>query len=329
MPKNSNDKARLLCLLKIFERYSDSEHPLSVADIISRLLEQGIAVTRQTLYKDMEELSLWGYEVRAVRGKSYGYYLCNRLFTLPELKLLTDATQSARFIDQQSRKALIDKIASLASTHEALALKRQLYITGSALKRDMARIYRNIDIIYEAISGKRKIRYKYYDLTPDKTLVARHNGAYYEVTPYALVWDDENYYLVAYDEREGEFKHFRVDKLGDVYALESAALDLQGLNAPDLSKYAEQLFGMYNGESTLVRLVCHNSLAGVIADKFGQEVTFFKQDSEHFFVNVRVKISPNFFSWLMMFSDRIKIDSPEETKKQYKELLLKTAKIYE
>ena len=328
MPKNSNDRARLICLAGVFEKYSDEEHPLTVGMLMNMLAESGISVTRQTLYKDFEELSLWGYPVKAVRGREYGYYLDKRTFELAELKLMVDAVQSARFIDREKCALLIDKLGSLTSVHRALRLKRQVY----AVKKkdaDIGRIYENIDMIHEAISLSRKIRYKYYDWSPEKRRVARHNGAYYVATPVALIWDDENYYLVAYDEGEKKIKHFRVDKLGRVYMLEEPASRNETIEKLDLALYSEQVFGMYSGRQELVTLVCHNSLAGVIVDKFGQDVTFFREGAEHFSISVRVMVSPNFFSWILMFGSKIKIKAPASVVNEFKSTLLTVAKEYE
>jgi len=328
MPKSSNDRQRLICLARIFEKYSDGEHPLSVADICSHLAREGISVTRQTVYKDVEELVLLGYDIVSVRGKKYGYYLRSRVFDLAELKLMVDAVQSAKFIDGASGQRLIDKLSSLTSVHRAGKLKRQVYVREKKTE-GMEQIYENIDLIHESIAQKKMIRYKYYDWSPEKKRVARHGGRYYHVTPLALVWDDENYYLVAYDGDSDEIKHFRVDKLGKVYITEDNAQSNEKTKALDLAKYSEQVFGMYSGRSELVTLICENRLAGVIIDKFGEDVTFFKEDGEHFSVSVRVMISPNFYSWVLMFRDKIRIKAPAGIAKEYADMLIKVAGYYE
>lgn len=328
MGKGINDKFRLVYLIELLERSSDEEHPLSIADISAHLDTLGVSSSRQTLYKDVEDLRAIGYDVINVKREGrYGYYLGKRTFDLAELKLMVDAVQSARFIEGGKNSTLIDKIGTLTSTYRAGKLKRQVYIADRSGDYS-EEIYKNIDSIHEAIYSRVRIRYKYYEWSAEKTKVARHNGRYYKVTPIALIWDSENYYLVAYDAEADNVKHFRVDKLGKVQITDERADDNEKIANVDLTKYSSQVFGMYGGESELVTLVCENSLAGVVIDKFGEKVTFFKEDEGHFSVNVRVMISPNFFSWLFMFGDKIRIKEPRGVAESYVKILAKTLDIY-
>lgn len=310
MPKSAGDKYRLCYLIDILEKNTDEEHPLSVNEICERLEALGAKATRQTLYKDVEDLRYLGYDVVLTRGKKYGYYLASRKFDLAELKLMVDAVQAARFIRGENIGMLIDKIGTLTSTYRAGKLKRQVYIRERSTPLDRS-IYENIDVIHEAIASRVKIKYKYYDWTPEKQRVARHNGKYYLVTPVALIWDDENYYLVAHDGEEDRIKHFRVDKLGRVYLTNESAEVCDTVQRLDLDEYSSKVFGMYGGRDELVTLICDNSLAGVIIDKFGDQVTFFKEDDSHFSVSVRVMISPNFYSWVFMFLGKVTIKAPQ------------------
>ena len=321
MGKGGNDKFRLVYLIDIFEKSSDEEHPISIREISKKLDALGVSSSRQTLYKDIEDLKSIGYDIVCVKKEGrYGYYLSGRTFDLAELKLMVDAVQSARFITGVNNGALIDKIGTLTSTYRAGQLKRQVYVAdrGGDYGRE---IYENIDRIHEAIYCKVRIRYKYYEWSADKVKVARHSGNYYTATPIALIWDSENYYLVAYDAEADNIKHFRVDKLGRVYLTNEKADENDKIACLDLAKYSSQVFGMYGGDSELVTLVCENSLAGVVIDKFGQQVTFFKEDEKRFSVRVRVMLSPNFFSWVFMFGGRIEIKSPDNVVKKYVDTL--------
>lgn len=309
MPKNAGDKLRLVYLIDIFKKYSDEEHSLSVSDIIGMLDELNVSATRQTIYKDIEDLRFLGYDIVQTREPRYGYCLCKREFDLAELKLMVDAVQAANFISGSDCDKLINKLGSMTSLSRAGKLKRQVYsLDRSGASRNG--IFAAIDSIHEAIAQNVKIRFRYYDRNEKKELVARHDGEFYLVTPVALIWDDENYYLVAFDAKEQCIKHFRVDKTGDLSLTSEKSDKNDAIDNLDLSEYNKQVFGMYGGKSELVTLNCLNSLAGVIIDRFGENVTFFNKDDSHFEISVRVKLSPNFFSWIAAFGTKIKITAP-------------------
>jgi len=327
MPKNAGDKLRLIHLVKIFEKYSDGEHTLSVSDLQKKLEERGISATRQTIYADIYDLQSLGYGVICQRGAMNRYYLSEREFNLAELKLMVDAVQSAKFIPGGDASRLIDKISSLTSVYRAGKLKRQIYLLDRAAVADRA-IFDRIDDIHEAIADKALIKFRYFDRNEKKELIARHNGEFYTVSPVTLIWDDENYYLVAFDEKEGVIKHFRVDKIGDLSITDKKAPLHPEIEKLDLSSYSKQVFGMYGGRRELVTLECVNSLSGVMIDRFGKDVTFFRKDDRRFTLTVGVNISPNFYSWIAAFGDKIKITAPESVLDEFCKMLENILKGY-
>ncbi|MBQ1888460.1 MAG: WYL domain-containing protein, partial [Firmicutes bacterium] len=211
--KGDNQKLKMLYLVKLFSEETDDRHYLTMSQIIEKLAECGVNADRKTIYLDLEELRHFGMDIIAdKRGRECFYYLGGRDFELPELKLLVDSVQSAKFITDRKSKELIKKLESLASRYEGSQLNRQVFISGR-IKTMNESIYYNIDKLHEAIGADSRIRFKYYQWNVEKQMELRRDGAWYEVSPWGLIWDDENYYLVGYDAEEGKIKHYRVDKM--------------------------------------------------------------------------------------------------------------------
>lgn len=212
MAKGSNQKLKLMYLFKILMENTDETHSISMSDILFKLKDYGITAERKSIYNDLESLRQYGVDIVGVqRDRTYYYNVANRQFELAELKLLVDSVQSAKFLTTKKSNELIKKIEGLASKYEASKLQRQVYVT-KRVKTMNESIYYNVDNIHTAIAGNRQIRFQYFQWNIKKKMELRHNGEYYRVSPWALSWDDENYYLVAYDDTEKIIKHFRVVK---------------------------------------------------------------------------------------------------------------------
>lgn len=311
MPKNYGQKLRPLHVLRLLWERTDEEHALTCGDILSALKGLGIEAERKTVYDDIAQLELFGFDIAQSRGKDGGYRLVSRDFELSELVLLADAVQSSRFITEKKSDALIKKLSSLASVFEAKQLTRQVHVAGRIKNMDET-IFYNVDAIHKAINENRQIRFTYVDWNEKKESVARHGGAVYRVSPWALCWDDENYYLVAYDGEAGKIKHYRVDKMQRISLWDEEREGQDAAKAFDIGTYSGRLFSMFGGEERFVSLLCKNSRAGVIIDRFGKDVPFRKADSEHFELTVKVALSTHFYTWLMNFGSDIIITSPKE-----------------
>lgn len=330
MAKGSNQKLKILRILDLMRERTDEEHPLTIEQIMAALEAQGLEVRdRKSVYADLEELKMYGADlVGERRGKAFVYYLASRDFELPELKLLTDAVQSARFITPEKTRRLVEKIEGLASVHQARELQRQVYVANRG-KTLNEKIYYNVDALHNAISAGRQITFLYFEWTltwgrskVEKTL--RRGGQRYRTSPLALVWEDENYYLVGYDSTAGENRHYRVDKMQDI-RIEEAVRDPAGSRDLDPARYTMQTFGMFGGREETVKLRFVNSLIGVVIDRFGPDVFLSREDEGHFLATVQVQLSPQFRSWLFGFGGRVAIVEPagaaEEMKQQLKEAL--------
>ncbi len=221
MSKLSNQKLKLMYLLKILFEKTDTEHSLTVPDLINELKKYDINAERKSIYNDIDSLKSYGIDIRCKKSKTYSYYVADRTFELAELKLLADAVASSKFITERKSKDLIRKISSLASSYEALQLKRQVYV-ADRVKTMNEKIYSNVDSIHLAVAMHRQISFKYFEFTVDKKKRYRNNGEKYTASPYALTWQDENYYLIADCEKHEGVSHFRVDKMEDIEILEEA-----------------------------------------------------------------------------------------------------------
>lgn len=326
MPKSSNQRLKLLYLLKILSENTDEEHGLTLQKITEELSAYGIEVERKTLYSDIDALNEFGVEIEKRKNKTVTYHMISRSFELAELKLLVDAVQSSKFISPTKSEKLIEKLSSLVSRHDGSKLKRQVYVSNR-IKSMNESIYYSIDYIHEAINNDKKISFLYFEWNSKKEKVFRHGGKTYVVSPKALTWDDENYYLIAYD--EGKIKHFRVDKMQKIAPVdEKREGDEEFLNF-DMALYSKKTFGMFGGREERVTLRCRDSLAGIIIDRFGQDTPFTKADDGHFDVSVKVSVSPIFFGWVLNFESDIEIISPPSVRDEFRALLKSTLEKYD
>ena len=324
----SNSKLRTLYIMKILMERTDEQHVMSSADLEKALAAYGLTADRKTIYSDVETLQEFGLDILQVRGGvKQGWYIGARDFELPELKLLVDAVQSSKFITEKKSMELISKIEKLAGENDARHLQRDVYIINR-IKAGNETIYYNVDSIHEAILSNRRIMFHYTEWNMNKELVFRKNGEYYEVSPWAVTWDDENYYLIAYEEASGLIKHYRVDKMKDVLVMESERSGKEKFDDFDLASYAKKTFGMYGGRDESVSLICDRDLAGVMIDRFGRDVMLIPEDEGHFTVSVTVSVSPQFFGWLTGLGDGVRISGPEKVRKEYVEFVHDIIKAY-
>jgi len=327
MAKSSNQKIKILYLMKIFTEYTDNDHGLSVEEIISMLAEYGVVAERKAIYDDIETLRTFGMDIEKRKDKTVRYHLLSREFELPELKLLVDAVQSSKFITRKKSNELIKKIERSASKYEATQLERQVFV-ANRIKTMNESIYYTVDYLHEAIITNRMISFHYFDWNEKKEKQQRHGGKLYIASPWALSWDNENYYMIAFDSDLQKIKHYRVDKMLDISLLDRERDGKDTFANFDMALYSKKVFGMYGGEEEIVCLRCKNSLAGVIIDRFGLDTSFFKYDNDHFEVNVKIALSPVFLTWVMNFGAEMKIVSPQNVIDKCKALAQEILDIY-
>lgn len=329
MPRSDKQKLKLMYLIKLFEERTDVSHGLSMTDIIEALSEEGITAERKSIYADISALNEFGFDiVKDNEGKACVYKLVERDFEIAELKLLVDAVQSSKFITESKSNKLIKKIEGLASNNEAKSLHRQVYV-ANRIKTTNESVYYNVDDIQKAISENHKVSFQYFQWNPNKEKELRHNGMRYEISPWALTWDDENYYMVGYDSKERKIKHYRVDKMLKIEIMADSKREGKALfKDMDMAVYSKKIFGMFGGVEETVVLECKNGISGVIIDRFGTEVDIIKRATDSFTVRVNVQISPQFLGWVFSLGENIKIISPDSVIKRMRDEIARIQGIY-
>ena len=311
MPKGTNWKFKLYRLAQIMQEQTDEDHYITMPEIKEELAKYDVTADRKSIYTDLRDLSVLGVEVEGEPVVNrYHYHVVNRAFELPELRLLVDAIQSSRFITEKKTNALIKKLEMLVSKYDAQKLQRQVYVSGR-IKTMNESIYYTVDTIHNAISENKKIKFQYYQWNVKKEMELRHNGAWYHISPWGLSWDDENYYLIAYDSNEGIIKHFRVDKMLYIKSNGKGREGRQAFKSFDMAAYARKMFGMYGGKEEWVRIECDNSFAGVMIDRFGKDVSMIRLDDKRFVVNAEVAVSRQFLAWIIGLGEGVTLAGPQ------------------
>lgn len=313
-------KNRILYVFKYLWEHSDENHPATVYDIIDYLAGIGISAGRKTVADDIGQLQEYGYDIVCNKSRQNQYFIGERDFELPELKMLVDAVQAAKFITPKKSKSLIKKLTGMASPFQAGELKRQLYIDGR-VKTTNENVYYIVDLLYSAINEKKQVTFKYYEYTPEKKKVFKHNGQLYIFSPYDLVWSNDSYYVFGFSESHGKVVKFRVDRMYKPKLTEAAAVKKP--SEYNITKFCQQVFMMYDAECCTVELLCENSLMKTIIDRFGDKVETKTMDCGHFVATVEVSCSPTFFAWIFTYSGKLKILSPKHIVTAYKEHLTK------
>ncbi len=326
MKKGLHTKEKLFRVLMFLFDATDSEHGVSVGEVIEHLATFDIHAERKSVYDDFETLGALGFPVGRLGTRPEKYYLQERVFESAELKLLTDAIVASNFITKERSRALIAKLSRFAGERQAAQLSRTVYVERRA-KTENTAVLATIDGLHRALRENRQVSYRYFDYSCKKEKTYHRDGALYILSPYALVWREENYYLIAYDAQADSLKHFRVDKIEALDVLPEPVIRPPKYLRFDPAEYAGKVFAMYGGEEALVTLRCAARLAGVIIDRFGTEPTFFSS-GDGFRVTLRVALSPNFYAWVMSFGADMEILSPPYVREQMQSHLLRAVRLY-
>ncbi len=315
MPHVGGQKYKILNEYQILMNESDENHQINAIEMTRRLKARGIAAERKTVYKDMDTLMEAGIDV--VKGAK-GYYIASRIFELAELKLLVDAVGASKFISQKKTKELVDKISSMASIDDAAQLQRQVVVPEKRVKGN-EKIFYTIDVIYQCLDDNKKMSFKYQDWTLTKELKPRHGGKVYRVSPAFLLRNDENYYLVAYDEDALDIRHYRVDKMISAEELSEERNGIDVINNLNPHEYARQHISMFAGDERTVTIRFEQRLIGVVLDKFGSEIDVRADGDTHLKARISVAVSPQLYGWLTGIGATICF--PEEESQKFKEYL--------
>lgn len=320
MANQQNQKLKMLKIMDYLRKDTDEEHPITMPEIIARLEAEGISAERKSIYTDLAILEDYGMDVIQSKSRTNGgYYLGSRDFELPEVKLLVDAVSASKFITEKKSTELVKKLEALVSKEQAKQLHRQVVVMDR-LKGGSEEIYYAVDVIYNCIDNDCRMQFQYVEWTADGELQLRHDGAFYEVSPAFLLWDNENYYLVAYDEKSKGIRHYRVDKIRNASAMDVPRGGKNERKALRLSDYSKRTFGMFAGEEETIRLRTSLEMAGVFRDRFGSDVVM-RQEGTDLFVRVSVQLSSQFYGWLAGLGSKVEVMGPEPVRSAYRDYL--------
>ena len=317
MAQDNCQKIKLLKLLELLRQETDEQHPLPTNAVCSKLACMGITCDRRTLAKDIALLNEQGYEVMWTWvGKEKGYYIEDRSFSVPELKILIDAVQAASFITDKKTAELIDKIADLGGSHRADIMKSNM-VCFNTRKHSNEAIYYNVGFLEDAIQQQKKVIFYYYDLNENGEKIYRRQGHHYVVEPVALVFNEDNYYLMVYSAKHDNTANYRVDRMEKVEIIDDSICEKALALRDSIGGYTEQAFKMYGGQPVDVVLEFGTKLIGVVYDKFGEDTKMIRS-GEKCIATVKVQISPVFWGWLFQFAGQMKVLSPDAVIIDYK-----------
>lgn len=312
MSRGTNQKFKFPYLMKIMQAKTDDQHSLTMPQIMDELEKYEVTAERKSIYADFQDMTdKFGIEIiKEQIGRETYYHVGSREFELAEVKLLIDAIQSSKFITERKSRELIKKLKSFVSEYQASQLQRQVFVQGRAKTMNES-IYYNVDDIHEAIGANKKISFKYYRWNIEKKLEERNHGIVFTVSPWALTWDDENYYLVAFDDYDQKIKHYRVDKMKQIKILDEFRLGKDEFKDFDMAAYSKMNFGMYSGNKEKVKIEFNNYMVGVFIDRFGKDITIVPIDEKSSYIHVDVAVSPQFFGWILSLGNEVKVTGPD------------------
>ena len=327
MPKGKQQKLKLYYLSRIMTEKTDDDHGLSIKEIQMQLSQYGCTADRKSLYDDLEALRVLGLDIIGEPyGGTYKYHVGQKMFDIAELKLLVDAVQSSKFITEKKSNDLIKKLTSMASDYEAAQLKRQVVVQGR-VKTMNESIYYVVDYIHHAISSNCQIMFEYMQWNLKKQLEKKRKEPY-KVSPWALIWADENYYMVAYDEKDGIMKHFRVDKMKSIAVLQEKRVGKDKFDEADIATYSTMNFAMHSGEKKDVKISFRDDKVGVIIDRFGKNISIHPSKKEGWSeTTVQVCVSNTFFGWIFSLGSEVTIAGPKDVVKMFEEEVAERAKL--
>lgn len=323
MGKENFSKIKLLKIWEILKQESDENRPMTTGQIIERLSDSGITCDRRTLYADIATLNSFGYEVVTQKGQhSNSYYIVDRSFDVPELRILIDAVQAASFISPKKTEELTNKIAALGGSYCADILKKNI-VEFNITKHNNEHIYYSVNGIENAILSGKKIKFQYFDLNEKQERKFRKSGEKYLVNPVTMVFSNDNYYLIGYHDNHDGVSIYRIDRMLNVSVSEqeiNKSIQPKGLS---VAKYRKQSFSMYGGETETVKFEADKDLLNVIYDKFGEDTQISLLNDGKITFTADVQISPIFLGWCCSFGERLIMVSPDNVVKQFTDYINK------
>lgn len=310
MARDNYRKVKLIKLLELLRQHTDEQHPMTTNQICAAMDQMGIPCDRRIVTQDVIALNELGYEIMATMiGHEKAYYVEDRGFSVPELKILIDAVHASSFITEKKSRELIEKIAALAGSHRAEVLKRNMVCFNNR-KHSNEKILYAVDTLEEAVLNQKKVIFLYFDLDENGQRVYRRDGHHYVVEPVALVFNEDNYYMVCYSSRHDSTSSYRIDRMDGVKIIDEPCSEKAVALRDEVASYTEQAFKMFGGQPEDVVLEFDRRLIGIVYDKFGEGVKMIPSGENKCIATLKVRISPTFWGWLFQFAGQMRVISP-------------------
>lgn len=317
MARDNRRKVKLLKLIELLRQHTDEQNPMTTSQVGAAMEAMGIPCDRRIIKRDVDSLNEMGYEVMVTSvGHENAYYIADRSFSIPELKILIDAVHASSFITEKKSEELIEKIAALAGSHRAEVLKRNM-VCFNTRKHSNEKILYSVDTLEEAILTQKKVIFLYFDLDENGERVYRRGGHHYVVEPIALVFNEDNYYLTCYSARHDSTSNYRIDRMDGVKIIEEPCCEKAISLRNEVAAYTEQAFKMFSGKIESVVLEFDRSLIGAVYDKFGENIKMMPSTESKVITTAKVRISPTFWGWLVQFGAQMRIVSPDYVIEEY------------
>lgn len=317
--KSDRKKLTLIYLQQLFVEKTDKTHFIRMPEILDYLAERGVFVDRRTIYTDLKLLNYAGFEVVGVQERGgYKYHHPSRLFDTTELKFLIDSIAASKFLTERKSKELIDKVKTLGNTFDNSALNRGV-LSPKRIKSMNDKVFKNLDLLYAAISSNSQITFQYMRWNTQRKLEAQRSGELYSASPCAVSLSDDNYYLIAFDSRTSNLRHYRIDKMNSIKLTDEPRAGKEIFMTFDIVDYSRKTFGMFAGKEETVTIEATNHLVGVFIDRFGEAASIRKnfQNPDTFIVKIAVHVSPQFYGWLFGLGKEVTIVSPLSVKEEF------------
>lgn len=331
MAARRGQKVKLLYIIKILTKHSDEEHPLSATEICNYLNGYGVTAERKAIYDDIECLISYGYDIIQTRSPKSGYFLGQRDYELPEIFLLGDAVRTARFISEKKTRELISKLDGMLSEYQCAKRDKSIYIDGG-YKTKNEEIFYNIDKINTAIEKRVMITLKYGKrvLSDGREIVTEYKDR--KVSPYAMTWQDDHYYLIGNYDKYDNLMHLRIDRMRSVEITDESIRPFSEVSGYidifDVADYTKKLFGMFGGKETQIKLRCNKSMLEQAADRFGEGIFITNVTDDSFEFSVTAALSEGLVTWLMNYGDNVEVLFPQSLRSMLSERARKITEIY-
>lgn len=319
--KSESKKLIPIYLQQLFLEKTDKTHYIRMPEILEYLEHKGIFADRRTIYSAISILNSAEFEIIGVQEKGgYKYHHPNRTFDTNELKFLIDSVSTSRFLTEKKSRELISKIKGLGSSFDSEVLNRNILLSKK-IKSMNDKVLKNLDILYFAIRTNSRVNFQYMKWNPQKKLEFVRKGELYTVSPFAVTLNDDNYYLIAFDNKYQDLRHFRVDKMQSIKMTSEPREGIDIFKDFNIVEYNQKTFNMFSGREETVKIMGNNALSGAFIDRFGTDINI-RPDLEHpnkFIARITVNVSPQFYAWIFGLGKGITILSLESVVKEFQE----------